>query len=56
MQQFGTEYKSPKNFQQAVTKKLKLIQQLYPNLRVAEVRAAWRSCHQPSSIPMQDPK
>jgi hypothetical protein len=38
MQQFGTEYKSPKNFQQAVAGKLKLIQQLYPALRIGEVR------------------
>jgi hypothetical protein len=57
MQQFGTEYKSPKNFQQAVTKKLKLIQQLYPKLRVAEVRGGLEIL--PTSrpaIPMQDPK
>lgn len=57
MQQFGTQYKRAKRFQQEVTEKLKLIQQLYPELRVGEVRGGLviLPTSRPS-IPLQDPK
>lgn len=57
MRQFGTEYKSPKHFQQAVTEKLKLIQQLYPELRIGHIRGGLVIL--PTSrpaIPLQDRK
>ena len=57
MQQFGTQYKRAKRFQQEVTEKLKLIQQLYPELRVGEVRGGLMilPTSRPS-IPLQYPR
>jgi hypothetical protein len=55
MKQFGSEYKSATNFQQAVVDKLKLIQQLYPDLRIEQIRGGL--VIQPTSrpaIPSQD--
>lgn len=56
MLQFGTEYKRPDNFQKAVMEKLKIIQQLYPELRIGEFRGGLTIL--PTSrpaIPLQDP-
>ena len=57
MQQFGTEYKRADHFQEAVNEKLKLIQQLYPELRIGEVRGglAILPTSRPA-IPLQEPK
>jgi len=57
MQQFGTEYKRANDFQKAVTEKLKLIQQLYPDLRIGEFRGGLEilPTSRPS-IPLQDLK
>ena len=57
MRQFGTEYKRADHFQEAVTEKLKLIQELYPQLRISEVRGglAILPTSRPA-IPLQDPK
>lgn len=57
MRQFGTEYKRADHFQEAVMEKLKLIQQLYPELRISEVRGglAILPTSRPA-IPLRDQK
>jgi hypothetical protein len=57
IQQFGTVRKRTDRFQATVTEKLKLIQQLYPELRIGEIRGglAILPTSRPS-IPLQDPK
>lgn len=57
MRQFGTEYKSANNFQKAVTEKLKMIQQLYPELQLEDFRGGIKIL--PTSrpaIPLRNPR